>query len=374
MWLDQSNQSVMKFIVALFLVMFFITAYAAPSNCNSETSGNALSFDGSFEDSYDEDSDEYDSAVPADEAFMFKETTTFEPSAVHPSPFPVSQRDGNIVKKKESDVDITKQAAAGLHVLKLGKIQFVELSEKMMEQCLTKYFFCAIDCPIDFSMSCPKVADAKIYSTFVTKEQHANICVKPRAAELKLKSKSMSKKELAESKKQCVLRPCSCKAYEAEFIKMYGQDEFSKAIKTLQGMCQSWCTTGVKPKGVITEKEAMNAIDKMAEKILAGFKWLGNGFIFIGENIKKGFLIAGDGIKKGAQIVGNNVKKGAQIVGRGFNTGARFIGRGFTRGFGQMRNVGRRIGNGFRSFGRRIGGGFRSVGRRIGRFFRRFRW
>jgi len=235
--------------------------------------------------------------------------------------------------------------------LKLGKIEFVELSEAMMAQCLTNYFFCGIDCAVDFSMSC-KDPNAKIFSTFVTKEQHANICVKPRAAELAANQKNMTPKQIQDSKQQCVLRPCSCKAYESVFVKQYGRGEFSRAMKILQGKCAQWCTTGVKPPGVISEKQAMNAIDSMKDKILAGFKWLGNGFVFLGDNIKKGALIVGNGIKDGALIVGKNVKKGALIVGKGFKTG-----------FNAVKGV-----------GKKVGGAFRSVGRRIGRFFRRFRF
>jgi len=234
---------------------------------------------------------------------------------------------------------------------------------------LKDYFFCSVSCADDFKMSC--TPDAQIFSTFVTRDQHANICVKPRVHDIN--RKLMPLKQRIEARKQCILRPCGCKAYETQFINIYGKSEFDRALKILQGMCFQWCTTGKKPAGVIDKNQALEAIESVKQALLAAYRklyaWMGK-FLDFGrvafEHTKKAAIFVGKNIKRGAEFVGNNVKRGAQIAGKGITNGARFIGGG-------AKKIGKTVGRAFGGAAKKTGRAFRSAGKRIGRFFRRFR-
>jgi hypothetical protein len=275
---------------------------------------------------------------------------------------------------------VDKTLLKGKKIINAGKIQFVELNEKMREQCLKDYFFCSVSCADDFKMSC--TPDAQIFSTFVTRDQHANTCVKPRVQEIN--RQRLPPKKRVEARKQCILRPCGCKAYESEFVNKYGKSEFDRALKILQGMCFQWCTTGKKPAGVIDKNQATEAIESVKQALLAAYRklyaWMG-AFLDFGkvafEHTKKAAIFVGNNIKKGAQIVGKGVQQGARVVGKAFGGAARHTGRFFG---GAAKKTGRFFGGAAKKTGRFFGGAakktgraFRSAARRVGRFFRRFR-
>jgi len=207
-------------------------------------------------------------------------------------------------------------------------------------------------------MSC--TPDAQIFSTFVTRDQHANICVKPRVQDLN--RQRMPLKKRAEARKQCILRPCGCKAYESQFVNIYGKDEFNRALKILQGMCFQWCTTGKKPAGVIDKNQANETIESVKQALLEAYRKL---YAWIGKFLDFG-RVAFEHTKKAAIFVGKNIKRGAEIAGKGIKQGAQFIGK-------NAAVVGKKVGRVFGGAAKRVGGAFRSAGRRVGRFFRRFR-
>jgi len=210
-------------------------------------------------------------------------------------------------------------------------------------------------------------ADAKIFSAFVTKEQHANICVKPRMETIKFQSK--------EDREKCVLRPCECKVFEREFVALYGLEEYNNGMTLLQNKCKEWCTTGLKPKGVIDEKAANKAIESNKNDLLkmygSLFEWMKNflkyGKIFGdlvlkgAEFAKKGALIVGEGAKKGAEYA----KKGALIVGEG----AKKAGKEIAKGASQAAKT---IARGGRMVVSRAGAGIKKAASKIKRFFRRW--
>jgi ribosomal protein S17E len=364
-------------------VLFYI-ATATPSSCNDGSSGNALSFhaDGANygADQFENEQDKWD-LIPDDEKYMWEEESK-DKKVQHQNPFPVIKQEEKEIKekaarrrpvlrqiqggdkspfnnvRKDAIIDKTK-LLNGKPIINAGKIQFVELDAKMREQCLKNYFFCSVSCADDFALTCS--ADAKIFSTFVTREQHATICVRPRTQEVNRNRKSTHAQKNKE-RQECVLRPCSCKSYEKIFIETYGKSEFDRALKILQGMCSSWCKTGKKPAGVIDGNQMMETIDKMKEALLEMyrkmFKWIGD-FIDLG---KKAVKWIGDTAKK----VGNHIAGGAKKVGNHIAGGARHVGRGVVAGA-------RHVAGGFKKFGGRIGSGAKRIGRRVGRFFRRFR-
>jgi len=235
----------------------------------------------------------------------------------------------------------------GKNIINAGKIQFVELNQKMREQCLKNYFFCSVSCADDFKMSC--TPEAQIFSTFVTKDQHANICVRPRVNDLNRKIVPL--RQRVEARKQCILRPCGCKAYEAQFIRLYGKHEFDRALKILQGMCYKWCKTGIKPAGVIDKNQAAEAIESVRKALLEMYRKL---YAFIGKFIDFGRK-AFEATKKAFQTAGREIGKHAKIAGKAIANGGRVVGKAFA------------------GAGKKMGRAFGGAARRVGSFFRRFR-
>jgi len=158
-------------------------------------------------------------------------------------------------------------------------------------------------------------------------------------------------KQRVEARKQCVLRPCSCKSYETQFIRKYGKAEFDRALKILQGMCFRWCKTGKKPNGVIDKNQAQQTIDSVADALIAMYRKF---YAFIGNFIdfgKKAF----EETKKAVLFAGKKIGEGAQIAGKAFETGGKVVGKAFG------------------DAGRTVGKAFGGAARRVGSFFRRFR-
>jgi len=215
----------------------------------------------------------------------------------------------------------------------------------------------------------------KIFSVFITKEQHLTQCVKPRLQAYRI-NPQQSIQQNTVNRQQCILSPCECKIYETFFTSLYGLNNYNNALSYLQGKCSQWCKSGKQPTGIINEATATHAINKNSARLLAMYgKLLPFLMDFVkygkilGEYLEKGF----DDLKKGAVVVGKDIIKGAKfvgteakVVGKDIAKGAKVVGKAFS-------TAARKIGNGFRSVGRKIGNGFRSVGRRIGNFFRR-RW
>lgn len=405
-------------IVFLVLLGLFLLSISTPQACSGSSEGNAVL-------SVSDDDDVFDDKVPlpAYERFMFNPNTPekliYQPTAPQNGLPIISPQDTGsplIPKSAFNEADAKKLVKSkGLKYFKVGNIEIAELDEKMSEQCLTKFQFCSISCSHDFSMSCPQ--EAKIFSVFVTREQHADLCVRPRV--LKYRNNFHESKAAATHERhQCILRPCSCKIYEQIFIREYGAEQYHQALKFLQKKCHSWCKTGKVPSGITTEKEANAAIKKnekmmleMYEKLFPflkyfveygrmvktafedGYKytkygaiWLGNNIVkeakVVGKNIVKGANIVKNNVVKeanivknkvvqGANIVKNNVVKGANIVKNNFVNGANIIKNKVQNGF---RNTFRRAGGFFRGGFRRVGGAFRRAGgffRRAGGFFRR---
>jgi hypothetical protein len=393
------------------LAVLFAIVVSTPQACNDGSSGNALSVHDDAEGDKFEASEDNQQTLPIDERFMFEEkfAATRSDKQVGANPFPKIAQEkleqqaiefnirpvmdkpgekfnrihtGSLLKKKNKTKvgkrlggkigkkglvgktvggagnAVDKTLLNGKKIINAGKIQFVELNEKMREQCLKDYFFCSVSCADDFKMTC--TPDAQIFSTFVTRDQHANICVKPRVHEINRKLLPLKKR--VEARKQCILRPCGCKAYESKFVNLYGKSEFDRALKILQGMCFKWCTTGKKPAGVIDKNQAMEAIESVKQALLAAYRklyaWMGK-FLDFGK-------VAFEHTKKAAIFVGNNIKKGAQIVGKGVQQGARVVGKAFG---GAAKHTGRFFGGAAKKTGR----AFRGAARRVGRFFRRFR-
>jgi hypothetical protein len=392
------------------LAVFLFLALSTPQSCNDGASGNVLSVheDADYDGDKFEASEDIQKELPRDERFMFEEkfeATRKDDKENGVNPFPKIAIEEAEKKAKLSPLNTTpllrvpgekfnsvngkkilkkfprkskggKRARArgkglvgkakgiagkakgvagngnldlvkGRPIIKAGKIQFVELNQKMREQCLKNYFFCSVSCADDFKMTCSP--DAQIFSTFVTKDQHANICVKPRVHALNRKVLPLKKR--VEERKQCILRPCSCKTYEAQFIQLYGKDEFDRALKILQGMCFKWCTTGVKPAGVIDKNQATEAIDAVRKALLEMYRKL---YAFIGKFIDFGRK-AFEHTKKAVLYAGKKIGEGAKKAGQAIATGGRVVGRAF--------------GGAARKAGRFFGG----AARRAGRFFRRFR-
>lgn len=65
--------------------------------------------------------------------------------------------------------------AGGDKVDTFGQFTFVELSEAMLDQCLTNYQFCSITCTEDFGLSCS--ADAKnLFSIYYKRTTFNSMC------------------------------------------------------------------------------------------------------------------------------------------------------------------------------------------------------
>jgi len=220
-----------------------------------------------------------------------------------------------------------------------GKFTFVELSKSQTDKCLTSFFFCNVDCASDFGMKCP--GGSKIYSVFVPRQQHVDICVTPRAQNPipELKSK-------IEYQHECMLRPCACNLYQNWFSREYGPDEFNQGMKMIQTQCQTWCTSGVKPPGMIDGQTAAAAIQRNKKSLIgkfgAFFGGIGEGIAKAAKAVGKAFAAAGKAIAQGVGKAGKAIGRVGRAIGRGVGKAARAVGRAF-----------RRIGGGIRRFFRR---------------------
>jgi hypothetical protein len=207
-----------------------------------------------------------------------------------------------------------------------GKFTFVELSPTQTDKCLGTYFFCNVDCATDFGLKC--TVNAKIYSVFVTRRQHVNLCVIPRASN---PIPEMAKKP--EYQEECMLRPCGCSVYQKWFNGQYGAKEFNNGMKQIQEQCSKWCKSGVKPAGVMDADTANRAIKKNKASLLRGmgkfFGGIGKFFVGFGKAIGKTFVAIGKGIGKVAGKVGRALGKAARKIGGAF----RRIGGGIRRFF-----------------------------------------
>jgi len=382
--------------VLIFVLFLIAYTFATPGQCNGGSGGNAVldSSDGGVDFNNDsfEHSKDYNDELPGDEKFMFEETFQRPGKKQHHAdPFPKNKQEikENKIKRsplntkpllrfnkpapgtplgktkfqptsRQDEMAADKARLTGQKIITAGKIQFVELDDRMRQECLKEFFFCSISCTEDFGMSCK--VDAKIFSAFVTRDQHAKICVAPRTRKIAL-DKKLGIKEKTKKRQECVLRPCGCKRYETQFVRLYGKTEYDRALKILQGKCHEWCTTGVKPKGIIDRGQAKKTINEMEKFLLEMYRKF---YKFIGDFIefgKKAIKAIGDAatkagkfIAKGAQEAGKAIGKGAQDAGKAIGKGAQIVGKGFG------------------DAAKNVGNGFRSAGRRIGRFFRRFRW
>jgi hypothetical protein len=280
-------------------------------------------------------------------------------------------RQGNVEDDKKAEEEIKQQA--GAKSTTGGKFVFAELTKEQTDACLGKFFFCNVDCASTFGMQC-KVA-AKIYSVFVPRKQHVDICVADR-----ITHPITELKEKPEYREECLLRPCECKRYESWFANEYGIAQFNEGMKMIQQQCQSWCTTGVKPPGVIDKAQSTAAVVRNKSKLMDGFskafKWLGN-FLAFGKYAIVAIKAVGKAIGKAAQFVGKHVGKAAKAVGKAVGKAGKFVGKHVgraARAIGKgAKKVGKAIGKGAKKVGKAIG----RVGRRIGRAFRRFfrrRW
>jgi hypothetical protein len=291
-------------------------------------------------------------------------------------------RQGDAVEDKKAEEEIKQRS--GAKSTTGGKFVFAELTKEQTDACLGKFFFCNVDCASTFGMQC-KVA-AKIYSVFVPRQQHVDVCVADRALH-----PITELKEKPEYREECLLRPCECKRYESWFAREYGVGEFNEGMKMIQQQCQSWCTTGVKPPGVIDKAQSTSAIVRNKDKLMSGFskafKWIGNflahakyaimaikavgkaigkAAVFVAKHVGKAAKAVGKAVGQGAKAVGKGVVKGAKFVGKHVGKAAKAIGKG-------AKAVGKHVGRAAKKVGRAIG----RVGRRIGRAFRRFfrrRW
>ena len=103
------------------------------------------------------------------------------------------------------------------------------------------YFsFCYINCS-NFNINC-KVANAQIFSVRISKSQHEEKCYLPR---LKYEPDSL----------ECFQKPCSCLIYENWFFKQYGKQKFHESLEKVKNECNTWCSTGIKPKDVWDKNE-----------------------------------------------------------------------------------------------------------------------
>lgn len=406
----------MRSIVFLVLLALFCLILSTPQHCNGGASGNSLSVKQDEQDIFEDKE-----PIPEDEKFMFDPNTPEDqlfqkdvpPKVMLPlvspqdrGPFQKKSRFntrnvGNVklpkigvkVKtplvgvKAELDINGAKDLlnSKGLKIHTVGKIQFAELDQKMTEQCLTQYQFCSISCAKDFGLSCSP--EAKIFSVFVTKTEHANLCVRPRVLGWR-NTYDKPRSERVEDREQCVLRPCQCKTYERNFIGRYGKVDYENGLKYLQKQCNKWCTSGVKPKWVISENDATSAINSIKGKLLALYKrlfpflryFLKFGMMiktaildaaeFVGDKAKKGAKIVGDNVQKGAVIAGTNIAKGATVAGKNIAKGAVIAGTKVSNGAKSAANA---VASKAKNVGKKIGGGFKKAGSKIKSFFRR-RW
>jgi hypothetical protein len=295
-------------------------------------------------------------------------------------------RQGDATEDKKAQDEIVKQA--GGRSTTGGKFVFAELTKEQTDACLGKFFFCNVDCKSTFGMECK--VDAKIYSVFVPRQQHVDICVADRIA-----NPIMEMREKPEYREECLLRPCECKRYEAWFAQEYGAGEYNEGMKMIQQQCQTWCTTGVKPPGVLDKGQSTQAIVRNKSTLMSGFskafKWIGNFLVFgkyaieaikhVAKLIGKGVIAAGKAIGKAAKFVGQHVGKAAKAVGKAVGRAAKFVGKHVgraARAVGKaVGKAGKAVGKAVGRVGRAIGRGFRRAGRAVGRAFRRFfrrRW
>jgi len=161
---------------------------------------------------------------------------------------------------KEVDKENKKKAEAQFGAQKVGKFVFFQYDPSKTEKCLKDYFFCLMECKKFFPYC--KV-DAKLYSIFVTRKQHALRCVKPR-----ITHPIKRKVDDAAYRNECLVRPCSCKIYDKYFKDSYGE-EYEEGLKMIQAQCRNWCDTGIRPENVLDTSGARTIISVAQVSLIA---------------------------------------------------------------------------------------------------------
>jgi len=227
-----------------------------------------------------------------------------------------------------ADAAALKQVEQQNNAKSVGKFTFAVLNPKQLDKCLTTFFFCTLDCKDVLGPGVPcKVADPRVYSVFVPRQQHADLCVKPRAQhpiQALLKD--------PEYRKQCVLRPCPCSTYNTWFKSHYRQD-YEGGMKEITNLCRDWCSTNSQPAWVINTQQCAVATKRNENSILKGFGamfgWLGKFFGAAIKAIGKAFSDAGKAVGKAAKAVGKAIGNAGKAVGKAFGK----IGGGIRRFF-----------------------------------------
>jgi hypothetical protein len=148
-----------------------------------------------------------------------------------------------------------------------------KLTPALMEKCLSRYFYCSIDCKADFGLTNCKAPGMMSFATYTLKSFHVKYCVNPRLAAIKKAGKTPT----AQERHECNMRPCSCSkfkdALKDEKFKWDGpngstyQGRFYARVVAYRALCKDWCASGVAPAGVLQNVE--QHVKSYAKTVLA---------------------------------------------------------------------------------------------------------